>query len=811
MIAPGNFIPIVRAGIARFQQYPPNQRQETCISAPVSTPLMIVAGPGSGKTTVLVLRALRLVLVNGLMPENIMVTTFTRKAAKEIRSRLIEWGLTILDHLRQNPPSPTPTGFMQWLDAIDINRFITGTLDSICEDTLTTYRNPGDPPPVLVEGFVGNALLAREGMFPAGSYNPATQRINLHLAAYLTPFTKSGRAPQNFGEAISVCRTVVDRLIQDQVDIAAFAMNTPNTQGRQCVVNSLDAYRNYMTETNRMDFAGLEEVFLDRLTHGRLQRFTSAIQAILVDEYQDTNPLQESIYFELIRQTTPSFSVVGDDDQSLYRFRGATVELFCQFPSRLASAVRSLPAVSVKYLVDNYRSTPDIVTFFNNYISCDPNFVAARFQPSKPLITAQLSGNQIPVLGMFRSSAQELARDLATFVYDIFCGQGRTLLVSEQSVQIIRNSQEGDFGDAVFLAHTVNEFGVRFGNNPPRARLPRLLRQELAQRSVEVFNPRGQALRDIPEVQKLLGLILECIDPPSASNLDGTQQSTVRLRRDAQYYLREWRESARDFIASNPTPISPRTIEQFVQGWQTRTNQTKKGASWPEEWPILELCYKLITWTPFFQEDPEGQVYLEAISRCIAQAATFSPYRSTVLCGKGLHDDQSVSQAIVNIFVPLAEKAVELDEEIMPHIPRNRLPIMTVHQAKGLEFPLVIVDVASDFTTNSQKHRFRRFPEGPSSTHLLEDDMAQYCNIGPLRATRTGLERAFDDLVRLYYVAYSRAQSLLLLVGVDRCLRYNTTIRHVATGWRSDGSWNWRVSTSGRPPAIVNDHPLELI
>lgn len=805
MIDPEDFIPTVRAAIARFQQYPPNQQQESCILASADTPLMIVAGPGSGKTTVLVLRALRFVFVDGLMPENIIVTTFTRKAAKEIRSRLIEWGVSVLDHLRQNPPSPTPAGLTQWLDGIDINRFITGTLDSICEETLTTYRDPGDPPPVLVEGFVGNAILTRRGMFPAGALN------NPALDNYLAPFTKNGQLPQNFGETISVCRTVVDRLIQDQVDIAAFGAGTPNTQGRQCVVSSLQAYRNYMTQTNRMDFAGLEEVFLDRLTNGRLQRFTSTIRAVLVDEYQDTNPLQESIYFEIVKQTNPSLSVVGDDDQSLYRFRGATVELFCQFPSRLAASVPSLPTASVEYLVDNYRSTPDIVTFFNNHISCDSSFVAVRVHPPKPFIVAQLPANQIPVLGMFRPSAQELARDLAIFVYDIFRGPRRTLMVSGQPIQITRHAQGGDFGDVVLLAHTVNEFGTRFGNNPPRARLSRLLRQELAQRGVEVFNPRGQALRDIPEVQRFLGLVLECIDPPTTLNPDGVQQANVRLRRDARYYLREWRGAARNLIISNPVPTFPRTIESFVQGWQTRTNQTRLGTDWPEEWPILELCYKLITWMTFFQEDPEGQVYLEAISRCVAQAATFSPYRSTIIHGHGIHDNQSVSRAIMDIFVPLAENAVEVDEEIMLHVPRNRLPIMTIHQAKGLEFPLVIVDIASDFRTNHPRQRFLRFPEVPSATQRLEDDQAPYCNIGSLRTGRPALARAFDDLTRLYYVAYSRAQSLLMLVGIDKCLRYGTSIKHIATGWCSDGTWGWQIPVQGRAPAMVNNHPLELV
>lgn len=808
MIPLANFIPLIRAAVQRLQQHPPNPRQETCITAPRNAPLMIVAGPGSGKTTVLVLRALRLVFVDGMLPENVVITTFTRKAADEIRSRLIEWGMAIVEHLRQNPPTPLPAGYTAWFDSIDINRFVTGTLDSICEDSLRTYRNPGDAPPVLVEGFVGNALLAREGMFQAGSYSVSAGGTDPSLVAYIGAFSRDGQAPRNFGEAIQVCRTVVDRLIQDRVNIASFETDPQNTAGRGIVANSLRSYRAYMAQTNRMDFAGLEEVFLDRLRTNRLQRFTTTIRALLVDEYQDTNPLQEEIYFELARQTNASFTVVGDDDQSLYRFRGATVELFCNLPARLATAAPAIAATRVEHLIDNYRSTPEIVTFFNNFIAIDPAFAAARVQPPKPQIVAQLPSNQLPVLGLFRPDATALADALAGFVDDVFRGTGRVL---PNGQTVIRNPNGGDAADAVLLAHSVNEFANRFGANPPRERLPRLLRQSLATRGIGTFNPRGQALRDIPEVQQLLGLILLCIDQPDAANPEGVIQTSIRLRADPRTYLGLWRAAARAFIATNPVPNRQGTLRDFVRAWQNRTNQTSAGAAWPPEWPVLELCYKLITWMPFFQDDPEGQVYLEAISRCIAQASTFSSYRSTILRGQGIHDQKSVEKAIKDIMVPLAEKGVEVDEEIMPHIPRNRLPMMTIHQAKGLEFPLVIVDISSDFKINNEKQRGLRFPDEPSSTQHLENDMAPHSAVGPIRTARTALSRSFDDLVRLYYVAYSRPQSLLMLVGVDKCMQYNTSIRHVAAGWRSDGQWTWRTPVVGQAQPVVNNHPLELI
>lgn len=813
-----NFLPIVRAAISRFSAHPPNPSQTACIEHPASHPLMIAAGPGSGKTTVLALRALRLVFVDRLLPEEVLVTTFTRKAAEELRSRLIEWGLALKTHLQLTPPYSEMSDLLQWLESVDINRYLTGTLDSLTEEVLTTHRDPLDSAPVLVEGFVGNALLARHGLFAAGAHKDP------NLKSYLAQFTLDQTPPRNFGEIIADSRTLMDRLIFDEVNIQSYLSASSQSGARQTIANALGAYRAFMDTTNRMDFARLEEIFLQRIRDGKLHRFTSTLKAVLVDEYQDTNPLQESIYFELVRRTSASFTVVGDDDQSLYRFRGATVELFRDFQARFTKLLPNLPPPQLRYLVENYRSTPEIVKFFNDFIRNDPQFATARVQPLKPLILAQLPSEQIPILGMFRPDAGTLADELSSFLWDVFRGNGRTITWNGHTANVIRNPNGGDFGDAVVIGHTVNEYGPRWGQNPPRERLPLLMRNRLGAMGVAVFNPHGRALRDIPVVQQLLGILLECIDAPDQSNPDGIHQTALAsppggavpsIRGEAQTYLRQWRASARAFLNSNPPPSTPHTLAQFISAWQNRISQT--GEPWPDEWPLLELCFKVMSWIPLFQDDPEGQVYLEAIARCISQAATYSAYRSNIVNAHQIHAPNSIRRAILDVFVPLAESNVEVDEDIMPHVPRERLPFLTIHQAKGLEYPLVIVDVSSDYRTNSARHRFRRFPEQASSAQRLEDDLAPFCEIGPLRASRSALARTFDDLTRLYYVAYSRPQSVLLLVGLDNCLQYNTKIKHVATGWRADDIWSWVLPVQplgkkkNKLPALTNNIPLTLI
>ena len=254
---------------------------------------MIVAGPGSGKTTVLVLRALRLVFVDGFRPEEILITTFTRKAAAEIRARLIEWGSSIIHYL-QNDPSYATSNSQNWLNSIDINQFVTGTLDSICNDRLTTIRSQSDPVPVVVEGFVNNALFRRHGLFATGAHN------NDELTEYLSDFTFMGNQPRNFKEKLGICRTIIDRCVQDQVNLQQYQQATEHNEARRATVSAFESYREYMDTNNQLDYARLEQLFYQKLVQGKFdERFMSDLKALLVDEYQDTNPLQESIYFDL--------------------------------------------------------------------------------------------------------------------------------------------------------------------------------------------------------------------------------------------------------------------------------------------------------------------------------------------------------------------------------------------------------------------------------------------------------------------------------------------------------------------------------
>lgn len=775
---------------------PPNSHQTSCLSHPLAPDLMIVAGPGSGKTTVLVLRALRHVIVDGVLPENIIITTFTKKAAAEIRSRLITWGIVLLDHFKAVAAQREDEALGRHLALCDVNGFMTGTLDSLCEKWNARMRHQGEVPPVMIETFAARQIFSRS-VFGAIYRDPANKTV---LDDLLANYTWEQKAPSSQGEAVEVAKLMVDRLVQDLADVDKFANAPgPHAQARKLVAQCLRELHALMRNRGQYDFALLEADFLRKLEDPILRAKIDLPKVLLIDEYQDTNPLQEAIYFNLAAVGKASVTIVGDDDQALYRFRGATVELFRDFRNRF-TAVTGRPTPAMEYLVDNYRSTEPIVKFCNGFIGNDPNFLPARVTPPKPAIIASGANKskQVPILGMFRATPDALANGVADLIHTVFRGGGYTIAGTSTTLRGFEHG--GDCADAVFMAHSVNEFARPFMGKPGKARLPWMLREELAARGVSVFNPRGRALKDIPQIRQMLGLVCLCVDQDQML-LDG-----MAMYGETKREMAAWRDDARDFVATNPAPNKPHTLASYVNAWRAGVPQTAGMREWPQEWPILDLLYKLLAWFPEFQNLPEFQVYLEAITRSATQATAFSPYQGRLMRDEP-HHTRSRESVMRDILAPIAENIVEVDEDLLTHLPRNHLNVMTIHQSKGLEFPLVIVDVGADFSRNSPQQRFKRFPDEASNVARMEDDLKDYAEVGALRTKRTSLDRTFEDLIRLYYVAYSRPQTALLLVGHTNQLGYATSIRNVATFWRQAGTWPWQQGTpvpGKKPPASVS-------
>ena len=773
------FLDIVSRHLNRDLREPANRAQLDAVTHDKDTILKIVAGPGSGKTTVLVLRALRHVLIEGILPEEVLITTFTRKAAQELRTRWLDWGTSLMNVISQT----------QSVSHIDLNRCRIDTLDSIIHEVLTDFRPVGTLAPALADTSASLLIFKRR------VFQDIYRKNKDDLDALLSRYSFDENTPRNQGEALRTTKRLLERLVQDKVDVVGYAKKG---LAEKLIAHMLRAYKLQCTDTNVFDFSTLGEHFLLQLKNGILSEWTDCLRAVLVDEYQDTNPLQEAIYFSLMASSGISAAIVGDDDQSMYRFRGGSVELFTNFDDRCRQATgRHTSRID---MVRNFRSQPEIIDFFNSHISSDSDFQPARIYPAKPQVKPSKRGESIPVLGMFRPDEATLASDLAQFLLDL---ADRKLIAVGNNGQDIFLAEDGALGDVVFMSHSVQEIRYNHYGRTQQTLFPGQLREAMRRNGLDAFNPRGRALRSIRDVQVLLGLVLLSIDPAS------TIIEKVTPTNEAKYYLETWRKVAEEFVCTNPVPDDNQGLSGYLRDWQVVASGKQVGRI-PQDWPVLELVFKLISWLPGFQKDPEHQVWLEAVTRIIASASMASPYRMVLLQNTsdrdhGNHVNLSRQSLVRDALIPIAEDEVNVDEDIMPSVPRNHLQFMTIHQAKGLEFPLVIVDVGSRFKSNHWKQRFLRFPRKASNVVQAENEVEPFLE-APIRGHREGLDRTFDDLVRLYYVAYSRPQCVLMLIGNEKGLTYGPrgAIPNIALGWNRGGTWPWRQGkTTSKPPVKV--------
>ena len=839
-----------------------NKDQNKAISSKIDQSLFIVAGPGSGKTTVMVLKILKFIFVDDINPNEIIATTFTRKAANELNSRILGWGDEIKKYLYKRI---TDEKKLKRLDIIDFNQIITGTIDSIAEEILRIHRDPGTNLPVVIEDFVANSAMISSGLFEKDRY------LNKDLKEYLGKLNGVEEV-KNPSIMSNILLDIKNRLYYDQVDFKEL-LNNETSPGAKIALNAILDYLSELKSRNILDFSMLESKFLKRLVSGKLDNFLKSIHVILVDEYQDTNLLQEKIYFKLAKSAISNggnITVVGDDDQSLYRFRGATVDLFTNFIER---AYENLGIdVEEINLSANYRSTEDIVNLCNYFVELDGDFQPARVK-EKPKIEFSrinniidknninntnniVNGNNIvnnivnnnvndnvndnlncnnnvndnvnsnndekdknstelyfknknsnenqsmPVLGLFRQNPEILAKDLSILIRDLVNGKTvkkkvKKILSSNNYLTSSYDKTSNNLSEGDFIILKLSEFGgspsdiailtyspkeISYGNQL----FPYYLRKNLLnfKNPIEVFNPRGQDLQTIEEVAIFCGLMLECIDPDAKF-----QNSIKKIPGLAKRNMNKWRRIANEYIKTNPEPVQPISLEDFVNCWRTRTPYAHNPNIWPESASLIELAYKIITWIEEFQDDVEGLVYLEAITKTITQTGFFNEYSAQIFFDeKHIEEEKSVVEAIWNIFIPLASGGISIDEKLLETLPDNRVNIMSIHQSKGLEFPLIIVDVGSRFKKNQIKTSSLRFPKKGDKSSNLEDKIRPFSPLGI--GDRNPKDRAFDDLTRLYFVAFSRAKDVLLLVGLNSSIdgyianEKQINIPNVALGWK---------------------------
>ena len=779
-----------------------NEDQKKAIISKANESLFLVAGPGSGKTTVIVLKILKFIFVDDIHPDEIFATTFTRKAAEELYSRILGWGDQIKNYILEDCDDFDVIGK---LIKIDFNQIKVGTIDKLAEEIMRQHKEPGTNHPILIEKFVSNSA-----MIKVLSENERYK--NESLQEYLKSLTGKEKLdePSKMSE---ILLEIKDRIYQDKVDINELYSQVKYDTRMKIALKCIKEYENILAQRNTMDFTILESRFLKLLKNHKLDLFLETVKIVLIDEYQDTNLIQEDIYFTIAKSALKNkgnITVVGDDDQSLYRFRGATVDLFTNYKRRVKDKLDiDVEEINLK---TNYRSTENIINHCNRFAEIDDEYQSARVKNKPKIIAPNFDKDNMPVLGLFRNNVEMLSKSLANLLAKLINDgevkpkvlkvldeeyfkqvNGNIDIAKLQQINVQRekegkkierltlklDSEYGSASDIAILSYSTKE--KPYGNNSLLYYLRKHLKKQ--RKPIEVFNPRGIELQKVEVVEIFCGLLLECIDPESKIQL-----SDKTIPNLAKVTMTRWRVHAREYVKLNPEPHEPINLSQFVLYWQ---NRIPRGSDkWPEKASLMELAYKLITWIDELQEDVEGIVYLEAITKSITQTGFFSKYYSNISFVNKEKEKESVLEAIWNIFIPLSTGGIQIDESLLETLPDDRVNVLSIHQSKGLEFPLVVVDVGSKFKDNNIKTQHLRFPKKPPKNITIEDTIRQYSELG--ESERSEKDRSFDDLTRLYFVAFSRAESVLLLVGLNSSIEGYTrkkdhfNIPNIALGWSRD-------------------------
>lgn len=282
-------------------------------------PLLVLAGAGTGKTRVITQRILTL-MEEGVRPWEILAVTFTNKAAAQMRAR-IEAGLDA----GQGAP-------------VQVRDLWIGTFHSICARILRRFGE-------------GVGLSSNFSIYDAADQKTLMGRVCKALEIKdpsLTPKSILGYIEKAKQRGVT------------GVDAAALNLDDPQ---RSTVVRAWGQYRAHLQSADAVDFGDLLVRTLELLNQkpaegsllgdlDPLQRFRERFRHVVVDEFQDTNPVQSMLVEALSKKA--QLCVVGDDDQSIYGWRGADISQFLGFASRH-------PGCEVIRLEQNYRSTQHIL------------------------------------------------------------------------------------------------------------------------------------------------------------------------------------------------------------------------------------------------------------------------------------------------------------------------------------------------------------------------------------------------------------------------------------------------------------------
>lgn len=651
-------------------------------------PLLIIAGPGAGKTFTLVERTINLISSRAVDPSRILVSTFTEKAAKElltrISNRLLERGMSV------NPAD-----------------MAIGTLHSIFLRLLEEFRHFTR----IRRNYTVLDQFDQQYFF---FQNLSHFRDIEGLEDVLRP----GQRLSGWWFAESLMERL-NKLSEEGVDTKSLLSS--DLSELKILGAAYQKYQGLLDINNALDFSTIQVEALNLFANEKVRsELESRFDYLMIDEYQDTNTIQEKIVLKL-GNGTKNICVCGDDDQSLYRFRGASIRNILEFSERFPEG-----ACKHVYLTENYRSHPAIVNFYNQWMRLT-DWESPPTQDGAP-----------PKTFRFKKTILSVSEDRGNrpVVFKV-AGQDGQDNWADQTVAFLRCRRDDgiikDWNQVAFLFRSVtNEKVIEFARNLEREGIP-------------VYAPRSKMFFEREEIRRVIGALL-FIFP---------QYGAIRqVREDQQLAVWAYYDSClRDFISH----IKSGTDDQIAP-WLVSVAKKHVGLSENTNYAFSGLFYQLLqfpTFSRYLAEDIAHSGVRD--SRPARNLSKFSrllqkyEYLYHVILFRPDRLEKDLLTFFNTFMRFLFEGGIGEYEDESEYAPSGCVSMMTIHQSKGLEFPIVLVG---------------SLDASPRKQHDELDILLQQTFDGrepfePWERTKT------FDFWRLFYTAYSRAQNMLILTAQE--------------------------------------------
>jgi DNA helicase-2/ATP-dependent DNA helicase PcrA len=445
-----------------------NSNQQLAVNS-LEGPVMVIAGPGTGKTQILAARIGKILLDTDAAPDNILCLTYTDAGTIAMRKRL----LSFIGPDAYKVHLYTFHGFCNEIIQENLSLFEKTSLDPISElERIQLARKlidqfPKNHPLKRYRGDVyyeiNNLLklfsvMKREGMTP--------QFINQKISEHLEQIKEDEEYKYKNSRKGSWEKGTLKPSYHDEVE---------RMEKLNAAVNEFDHYQAMMREINRYDFDDMINWVIHALETNKnlLAQYQEKYQYILVDEYQDTSGTQNQLVRLLISYwERPNIFVVGDDDQSIYRFQGANVENMLEFSSQFSQDLLTV------VLADNYRSTQPILDISKTLIDHNEERLIKKIDGLKKDLKA----------GNVKISQFSYPPEIAAY-------QTPKLEMTGITLEIEKLLAQGTAAGSIAVIYRENKYGEE-------------LAKFFRQKNIPVYSKRSLNLFEIPFARKLL-LILE--------------------------------------------------------------------------------------------------------------------------------------------------------------------------------------------------------------------------------------------------------------------------------------------------------------